>query len=98
MSEQIRINKTYAQRDINRMTSAATALDDAQTKYNEAIAIVQTIYKGEAANELVDVLQKNRDICKKQAENLRKAAKSLQNTINEYEATSKKLINIINKS
>lgn len=91
MSE-IKINTEYAKRDISRMNAAIEDLNDAEKLYNKLISDLNAMYKGDASNELQDIIRsikiKNINLMR---ENLRDARDKLQTTVEKYEAADENL-------
>lgn len=95
MADFIKINTKYARRDIARMESAISNLEDAEQKYKELQAHVETVYFGDAAKALWHTLAIEGTRCNLLAANLRTAADSLRKTVETYESYSKKMANAI---
>lgn len=95
MADFIHIDTKYARRDIARMESAANALEDAERKYRELQAHVESVYFGDAAKALAHTLAIEGTRCRFNATDLRTAAGNLRKAIEQYEDYSKKIVNSI---
>lgn len=96
MAAEIKINTKYAKRDVERMENAAIALEDAQKKYIDLKAHIESVYKGNASIALADAVEHEALVCKDCAEKLNTAAGELRNTIQKYEEYNEKMIKSIN--
>lgn len=95
MADFIHIDTKYARRDIARMESAVRALEDAERKYRELQAHVESVYFGDAAKALAHALAIEGIRCRTNANSLRTAATNLRKAIEQYENYSKKIVNSI---
>lgn len=95
MANFIKIDTKFAKRDIQRMNNAAQALEDAQKKYNEMKAYIESVYKGDGGKSLAHAVEIEGIRCKFLAEDLRTVSGNLQTTVNQYEDYSRKMVNSI---
>lgn len=91
MSE-IRIDTEYARRDIKRMNSAISDLNKVKSLYNKLISDLNALYKGDASNELQELIRnvKVKDV-NLMIRNLTDARNKLQTTVTRYEEANEKL-------
>lgn len=99
MSGEIRIDTKYARRDLERINNAITQLEGARKMYNNAIADIHEVYKGDASNHLQHLISDNKiKEVNNMIRSLTNARTALMNTINKAEAHNNQLKNLIQSS
>ena len=91
----VRIDTKYARHDVKRMENAIKNMQEGLTILNELKGNILESYKGNAGEALVGEIQFKINSIDRYISELRAARKALINTIDQYEALNKDVVNKI---